>query len=97
MVYILICKKENCKQKYYIGETKNLFKFRLAQHKGYIVNRKLNTATGAHFNLPGHTVSDLSATVLERVKINDISYRKEREKYLINHFNTYYQGINRQA
>ena len=53
--------------------------------------------TGAHFNLPGHSVSDLSATVLERVKINDISYRKEREKYLINHFNTYYQGINRQA
>ena len=54
-------------------------------------------ATGAHFNLPGHSVSDLSATVLEQVKINDITYRKEREKYLLNHFNTYYRGISTQS
>ena len=97
VVYLLICNKEKCKENYYIGETKKLFKFRLAQHKGYITNKKLNTATGAHFNLPGHSVSDLSATVLERVKINDTLYRKEREKYLINRLNTYHQGINRQT
>ena len=96
VVYVLICKKENCKEKYYIGETKNLLRFRLAQHKGYIVNKKLDTATGAHFNLPGHSVSDLSVTVLERVKRNDTMYRKEREKYLINKFNTFYKGINKQ-
>ena len=31
---------------------------------------------------------------LERVKKNDESYRKERETYFINKFNTFYRGIN---
>ena len=62
--YLLICTKEKCTEKYYRGETKKLLKLFLARHKGYITNKKLNTATGAHFNLPAHSVSDLSATVL---------------------------------
>ena len=97
VVYILICKKEKCKEKYYIGETKNMIRFRLSQHRGYIVNKKLNTATGEHFNLPGHSVSDLSMTILEQVKKNDTSYRREREKYHINKFNTFHKGINKKA
>ena len=96
VVYLLVCKKDNCKEKYYIGETKNILKFRIDQHRGYINNEK-NTATGDHYNLPGHSVSDLTVTILEKVKKNCRLYRKERERYLINKFNTYYQGINRQA
>jgi hypothetical protein len=34
-------------------------------------------------------------TILEKMKTSDESYRKERERYLINKFNTYYKGINR--
>jgi hypothetical protein len=30
------------------------------------------------------------------VKSNDDLYRKEREKYFIRKFNTYYRGLNRQ-
>ena len=40
-------------------------------------------ATGQHFDSPGHSLSDLCITVLERVRSNDYLYRKEREKYFI--------------
>ena len=33
--------------------------------------------------------------ILEKMKTSDDEYRKERERYLINKFNTFYNGINR--
>ena len=67
-IYLLICKTDNCKKKnIYIGETKNMLKFCVDQHRGYVNNEKLDTASGAHFNLPGHSLSDLSVTILEKV------------------------------
>ena len=49
----------------YVGETKRIIKFRFAEHRGY-VNNNDDTATGQHFNLPGHTLSDLTVTILEK-------------------------------
>ena len=94
-VYMIECKKDNCKLKY-VGETKRILKFRLADHRGYINNQDYTTATGEHFNSPGHSLSDLSITILERVKTKDDLYRREREKYFIRKFNTFYRGLNRQ-
>ena len=51
---------------------------------------------GEHFNMPGHSLSNMIVTVLEKVKTIDEMYRKEREKYFIMKFNTYYKGLNRQ-
>ena len=51
--------------------------------------------TGAHFNLPGHDLSNLKITVLEIPKKMDDQYRKQRERYLINKFNTKHQGLNK--
>ena len=48
-----------------------------------------------HFNLPGHSLNDLTVTILEQVKVNDQMYREEREHFLIRQFNTYYNGVNR--
>ena len=87
------CKK--CKERY-IGESKRALKYRLADHRGYVNREYLATATGAHFNKPGHDLSHLMVTILEQVKSKDDIYRKEREKYLINKFNTYYKGLNKQ-
>ena len=56
----------------------------------------MEQATGEHFDLPGHNISNMKVTIVERVKKNDDQYRKEREKYFINKFNTFYRGINRQ-
>ena len=85
-IYLIECMKEHCNMKY-VGETKRIIKFRLAEHRAY-VNNNVDTATGEHFNLPGHTLSDLRITMLEKVRSNDDMYRKERERYFIGKFNT---------
>ena len=79
----------------YLGETKRQFKFCLADHRGYLINKHTNQATGLHFNLPGHSLGVVSATVIDIVKKNDIIYRKEREEYHIRRFNTLKKGLNR--
>ena len=93
-IYLIECRKNNCNMKY-VGETKRIIKFRFAEHRGY-VNNNDDTATGEHFNMPGHSLSDMTLTVLEKVRSSDDMYRKEREKYFIRKFNTYYKGLNRQ-
>ena len=48
---------------------------------GYIINKDESQATGAHFNLPGHSLANIKSTILEQVhKKNDI-YRKETLLY----------------
>ena len=56
-------------------------------------NKCAKKATGFHFNLPVHSVSDMQVTVLEKVRNNDEAYRKQREKLLISRFDTYYNGL----
>jgi hypothetical protein len=93
IIYMIECNKENCNQRY-IGETKFDLKTRLSQHLGYINTRILNQPTGNHFNLPGHSKHNLKATVLEKVKVNNLQYRKEREHFHIRKFQTFYSGMN---
>ena len=96
IVYGIICKKDKCKE-VYIGETKRRLKFRLSDHRGYVVNKLTNTATGHHFNLPGHSLADLSVTIIEEVKKNDTFYRKEQEESHFRRFKTLYQGMNKKV
>ena len=92
-VYLIHCEK--CGQNY-IGETGRLLKNRFSDHRGYITNQVLSVSTGNHFNLPGHSLAHVKVTILEQVKKTDIMYRKEREKYFINKFNTFHEGLNRE-
>ena len=94
IVYMIDCQKYNCKARY-IGESGRPLRYRLAEHRGYVVNNLTHKPTGAHFNLPGHSLSDLKIIIIEQVKIQDSQYRKEREKYFINKFNTYHEGMNK--
>ena len=93
IVYMIKCSK--CKERY-IGETKRSLKERLSDHRGYVYNQKVDYVTGQHFNQPGHSLSDLKITVIEKQKNEDDMYRKERERYFINKFNTFHKGMNRQ-
>ena len=93
VIYMIQCEK--CKQ-CYIGETEN-FARRVYQHVGYVKSNVLTEPTGEHFNGPGHNIEHLKALVIEKVKKPDIKYRKEREHYLINKFNTFYRGINKKS
>ena len=97
-VYMVECQKERCKLNYqhiYIGEAEKQIETRIRQHIGYINNGTLSQATGSHFNQPGHPVSDMKFTVIEQSRSQDLVCRKEREKYHIVQFNSYYKGINR--
>ena len=95
IVYAIYCLKENCK-KVYIGETKRMLKFRLADHRGYVTNGVTSQATGEHFNLPGHSLADLRVSIIEQTARKSTEYRKEREHYHIRQFDTFYNGINKQ-
>ena len=79
----------------HLPDQRNPIKERIGQHIGYINNKLVNNATGHHFNTPGHSVSDISFRVLEQARSWDPVYRKEREKYHIRKFNSYYSGLNR--
>ena len=83
VVYEGICRKEKYR-KAFLGETKIMLKFHLADHCGYVRNQTLDKATGEHFSLPGHSLPDLSITVIEEGKRNHNLYRKLRGNYHIN-------------
>ena len=68
-VYAIICKKETC-GKVYIGETKNSIKDRMSEHIGYAKTKKLDLATGNHFNKPGHSIANMQITLLEKMNIH---------------------------
>ena len=91
VIYMLQCEKCN---KRYIGETEREFHERMKEHIGYARNMKLEKVTGNHFNLPGHGTHHMKFTIIEKVKYNDTQYRKEREKFHINKFNTHRDGLN---
>ena len=93
IVYAIICKKDRCKS-VYIGQTKQILRFCFNKHRGY-VNNYIDTATGSHFTGPGHSLSDMFLTAIERVKKNSDSSRKEREEYFISKFYTFHDGLNR--
>jgi hypothetical protein len=94
-IYAIQCKKDSCK-KTYIGQSGRMLQTRLMEHRGYISNNDTSKATGEHFNLPGHSLSDLTVTILEQVKNNDQLYREEREHFIIRKLNTFYKGLNKQ-
>ena len=92
VVYLLECNKQNCNLRY-IGETQRQLKERINEHRGYARNGITSNATGEHFNMPGHSESNMQFTVIEQPKQKDLFYRKEREQ---KKFNKYYKGINRE-
>ena len=96
VIYMIICTKAGCNMRY-IGETERELRKRFSDHKGYIENKHLNTVTGFHFNSVGHSLDNVKILIIEKVRKLDTQYRKERETYLINKFNTMYEGLNKKS
>ena len=46
-------------------------KIQLADHQWYISSQDETKGTGKYFNSPGHSLSDLTITILEKVRSND--------------------------
>ena len=94
VVYLIECNIDTCKERY-VGETERRLKDRLADHRGYVTSKVVTQPTGAHFNLPGHSVANLTVTIIKQVKNKCNLYRKEREKFYMNKLNTLNNGLNR--
>ena len=90
--YIIECGK--CQQQY-IGETEFTVRQRFLQHRGYVRREETGQATGNHFSLPGHSMADMTISVLERITTSDPMYRKVRESHWIEQFEARRKGINR--
>ena len=94
------CTKESCQQKNkfpkkYIAETERKLKDRLCEHIVWINTKKTDKATGHHFNMQGHTFSDMKVTVLKNIHKSHAEYRKKRDTCLIRKFNTFYRWLNK--
>ena len=92
MIYCISCRR--CSEQY-IGESDRSLQERFSEHRGYVTKNHQHKATGYHFNQKGHSVSDMSVSILEKVYNRDERFRKEREKFYILKMNTKYKGMNR--
>ena len=81
----------NCR---YIGETDRNAVDRFKEHKGCVVNQKIDTSSGEHFNLPGHNFSDIKLLLFEKVH-GDALIRKRRENNWINIYDSKHNGGNK--
>ena len=69
--------KEHCIENQYIGESGRPLKYRLTDHRGYVTNLATKLATGAYFNIIGHSLSNMKVTILEQLKKRCTEYRKQ--------------------
>ena len=65
---IIYCQKFNCKENRYIVKSGWPLKYRLAEHRGYVLNQTTSNATGAHLNSPGHSLSDMKVLISQNKK-----------------------------
>jgi hypothetical protein len=79
----------------YIGKTERTLDERIREHVGYVRNKHLQQPTGEHFNLPGHQVHHLRASVLEKVFVKNRKFIETRESLFIRDFQTTRYGLNR--
>ena len=94
VIYCVTCDK--C-QAQYIGQTGRSLNERFSEHIGYVKTHKFNQPTGRHFNSPGHQLSDMKISIVEKVYKNERSFRETRETLRIRDFQTEFKGLNRKA
>ena len=68
----------------YIGQSLFPLKKIISEHKGYIYSIFPTQATGDNFNLPVHSMTNVTVTIIE----NNECYKKERETTHIRKFNS---------
>ena len=91
-IYAIICLK--CGE-LYIGETGRMLAERFREHLGDIRNARTHREVAAHFNLPGHSLEDVSVS---GVMSHPVTQRRRLlESELIRKLGTLYpQGMNRE-
>ena len=70
VIYLISCIKCG---KQYVGQTRQPLHKRLNNHRSCIVNNKLSTYLCQHFNSTGHSFSDVSIQIIDRVDSASLS------------------------
>ena len=76
--------------------TTRKFKTRMSEHRDYPKRNVYTEPSGEHFTTPGHTVADLRGQVLEKVTSKDPFILRARESMLIQKFDTFRRGLNKE-
>ena len=100
IIYYWRCKKPSCNNYSkceYIGLTTKSHKVRFGQHLQYIRSSMLNQPAGEHFNKKGHNITHMEGLAIEHVISVDPFVLRAREWRLIQKFDTYRNGLNKQT
>ena len=84
-------------QTQYVGESDRSLQSRFSEHLGHVKNQQISKATGEHFNMKGHQISDMEISIIEKLHNTSDLFRKQREKMFIQKFNTKYRGMNQKT
>ena len=93
VIYSIQCKK--CPKIQYVGQTSNTICTRFSNHRSDIITKKLYKPVGQHFNLPGHSFSDLIFSPFEKLYVQDKTLLDVRERYWIQQKQTLKSGLNK--
>ncbi|XP_053881423.1 uncharacterized protein LOC128835776 [Malaclemys terrapin pileata] len=79
VIYAIMC--QQCSSAMYIGQTGQSLRKRINGHKSDIRNGNIHKPVSEHFNLPGHSITDLKVTIIEQKKLQkQTSKRNSRTK-----------------
>ena len=93
IIYCIECKVPRCKHIQYIGKTSDPLKVRFGSHHSN-VNLQKDQAISNHFNSPGHSISDMTITIIEKIYNKIPLFLREREKFYMTKFNTRLGALN---
>ena len=99
IIYYWKCTKYNCKDYpkcEYIGLTSKPYKQRFGQHLQYIRSEMTDQPAGEHFNKKGHNISHMVGLAIEEVRNKDPFVLRAREWRLIQKFDTFRNGLNKE-
>ena len=92
VIYCITCLHPKCRLQY-LGKTDGKLTTRFGGHRRDVENKK-DCAVGRHFNLPGHSVSDMRIVIVEKVHNTDPFFLRNRERHFIQMFKTRLKGLN---
>ncbi|XP_065436529.1 zinc finger protein 577-like [Chrysemys picta bellii] len=93
VIYAIMC--QQCPSAMYIGQTGQSLRKRINGHKSDIRNGNIHKPVSEHFNLPGHSITDLKVTIIEQKNFRNRLQRETAELKFICKFNTINLGLNR--
>ncbi|XP_065414590.1 uncharacterized protein LOC135973774 [Chrysemys picta bellii] len=93
VIYAIMC--QQCPSAMYIGQTGQSLRKRINGHKSDIRNQNTQKPVGEHFNLSGHSVTDLRVAILQQKNFKNRLQRETAELELICKLDTINSGLNK--